>query len=396
MKREMKSMATVACHYGEDKTQNYGAVVSPIYQNSLFTFKDWDAIDTAFSNADQEFIYTRGNNPSVKVVEEKLAKMADGERAKLFTSGMAAISTAIMYHAKCNGHIIAISNVYGPVNNFLSVYLKEKMNIEVSFISGKEIEAFKNAIQDNTCLIYLESPSSVVFSLQDLEAVGKLAKEHSIPTVIDNTWATPIFQKPLQLGIDMEVHSCTKYIGGHSDVVAGVIIGKEEDLKAICAREHAWLGGKVAPFEAWLIMRSLRTLHLRMKAHQESAMKVAKFLEGHSKVKHVYYPGLESYDQYELGKKQMSGYSGLLAIELACTKVEKIKAFVNHLEIFSIGVSWGGHESLVYVPAISYLKEFTPEQFKGLGISLGDVRLSIGLEDVEEIIEDLRCALDCL
>lgn len=396
MKKETHKIATIACHYGEDTEQNHGAVVPPIYQNSLFTFKDWDAIDNAFSNADQQFIYTRGNNPSAKVVEEKLAKMARGERAKLFTSGMAAISTAIMHYVKYDGHVIAVSNVYGPVNNFLSVYLKEKMNIEVTFISGKDTVEFETSIKENTCLIYLESPSSVVFSLQDLKAVAQIAKAHHIPTVIDNTWATPVFQKPLKMGIDMEVHSCTKYIGGHSDVVAGVIIGKEKDLKEICAREHAWFGGKVAPFEAWLIMRSLRTLPIRMKAHSESAMKVAKFLEGHEKVKRVYYPGLESFDQYELGKKQMNGYSGLLAIELACNEVEKIKAFVNSLEIFSIGVSWGGHESLVYVPAISYLKEFTPEQFKGLGISLGDIRLSIGLEDVEEIIEDLEEALKCI
>lgn len=394
--RDSNKESTILLHYAENKSDYQGAVVPPIYQNSLFTFKNWDAIDSAFNDPVNNCIYTRGKNPTVSIAEEKIAKIAGGEKAKLFTSGMAAISSAIMHCVKYNGHIITIKNIYGPANNFMGSYLKEKMNVEVTYISGKDINEFKENIRDNTCLIYLESPSSVVFSLQDLEAVAKLAKEYNIKTVIDNTWATPMYQKPLQMGIDLEVHSCSKYIGGHSDIVAGVVIGKEENIRAIFEQEHALYGGKIAPFEAWLIMRSLRTLPIRLKQHQENALKVAKYLENHEKVRKIYYPGLESFDQYELAKKQMSGFTGLMAIDVECDEVEKIKAFVNSLEYFYIGVSWGGFESLVYAPAISYLKEMTPDKFEAMGITLGSIRLSIGLEDADDLINDLDKALKCL
>lgn len=322
--------------------------------------------------------------------------MAGGEKAKLFTSGMAAISSAIMHFVKPNGHIITLKNIYGPANNFMGNYLKEKMNIEVTYISGKDINEFRESIRENTCLIYLESPSSVVFSLQNINEISKLAKVHNIKTIIDNTWATPIYQKPLKMGIDLEVHSCSKYIGGHSDIVAGVIIGSEKDIKDIFEKEHALYGGKIAPFEAWLIMRSLRTLPIRLSKHQENALQVAKFLESHQKVKKVYYPGIKSFEQYELGKKQMDGYTGLMAIDLDCKDLDKIKAFVNRLEYFYIGVSWGGFESLVYAPAISYLKEMTPDKFDAMGISLGSIRLSIGLENYNDLIYDLEKALSIL
>lgn len=391
--RESNYDETMLLHYGEDKKDYKGAVVPPIYQNSLFTFEDWDSIDKAFDDPVNNCIYTRGKNPTVSIVEEKLSKLAGGEKAKLFTSGMAAISSAIMHFVKPNGHIITLKNIYGPANNFMGSYLKEKMNIEATYISGKDVNEFRENIQENTCLIYLESPSSVVFSLQDINEISKLAKAHNIKTIIDNTWATPIYQKPLKMGIDLEVHSCSKYIGGHSDIVAGVIIGSEKDIKDIFEKEHALYGGKIAPFEAWLIMRSLRTLTIRLAKHQENALQVAKFLESHPKVKKVYYPGIKSFEQYELGKKQMDGYTGLMATDLDCKDLDKIKAFVNRLEYFYIGVSWGGFESLVYAPAISYLKEMTPDKFDAMGISLGSIRLSIGLENYNDLICDLEKSL---
>ncbi len=394
--RESNYDETMLLHYGEDKKDYKGAVVPPIYQNSLFTFEDWDSIDKAFDDPVNNCIYTRGKNPTVSIVEEKLSKLAGGEKAKLFTSGMAAISSAIMHFVKPNGHIITLKNIYGPANNFMGSYLKEKMNIEVTYISGKDVNEFRENIRENTCLIYLESPSSVVFSLQNINEISKLAKEHNIKTIIDNTWATTIYQKPLKMGIDLEVHSCSKYIGGHSDIVAGVVIGSEKDIKDIFEKEHALYGGKVAPFEAWLIMRSLRTLPIRLAKHQENALQVAKFLESHPKVKKVYYPGIKSFEQYELGKKQMDGYTGLMAIDLDCKDLDKIKAFVNRLEYFYIGVSWGGFESLVYAPAISYLKEMTPDKFDAMGISLGSIRLSIGLENYNDLICDLEKSLRIL
>lgn len=385
-----KSYQTKLIHYKEGGN---GSVVPPIYQSSLFTFENWDSIDKAFYDPFNNSIYTRGNNPSVSLVEEKIAILCGGERAKLFSSGMGAISSAILHFVKHGEHIISIKNVYGPANNFMNVYLKEKCNIETTFIDGKDIKDFENSIKDNTKLIYLESPSSAVFSLQDIKKVVALAKKNNIKTIIDNTWATPIFQRPLEMGIDLEIHSCSKYIGGHSDVVAGVAVGKEIDIRSIFDREHAFLGAKLSPFEAWLILRSLRTLKIRMLQHQENAIAVANFLDKHPKIKKVLYPGIESFEQYQLAKEQMSGFSGLMGFIIDSNNIDEIKNFFNSLKYFRIGVSWGGHESLIYAPAISYLKEMPKEQFDNMGISLGVMRISVGLEEVNDLIDDLKQAL---
>ncbi|MCL1850422.1 MAG: aminotransferase class I/II-fold pyridoxal phosphate-dependent enzyme [Bacteroidetes bacterium] len=382
---------TLLCHDAERKYE--GAVVPPIFQNSLFTFPDWEAIDNAFDARQENYIYSRGKNPTVDFAEKKLAEIAHADRAILFTSGMAAISAAVLYCVKPNSHIITVKNVYGPTSNFMANYLKEKLNIETTYISGERVEEFREHIRKNTSLIYLESPSSAVFSLQDLEAVAYLAKENNIKTICDNTWATPLFQHPLDLGIDLEVHSVSKYLGGHSDLVAGAVMGKKRDMEVLFAREYEWLGGKISPFEAWLLIRSLRTLPIRMQRHQENAMKVAQFLEKQPQIELVRYPGLPSFPQYELGKKQMSGYSGLLSFQLKTNDINQVKAFYNALKMFHKGVSWGGFESLAYAPAISYLKELPPEQFAQMGISLGDIRISVGLENAEDLIGDLREAL---
>lgn len=385
-----QSYQTKLIHYKEGGN---GPVVPPVYQSSLFTFESWEAIDKAFDDPFNNYIYTRGNNPSVSLVEEKIACLCGAERAKLFASGMGAISSSILHYVNCGDHIISIKNVYGPANNFMNVYLKEKCNIETTFVEGKKIEDFENAIRENTKLIYLESPSSAVFSLQNIKQVVALAKKHNIKTIIDNTWATPIFQRPLEMGIDLEVHSCSKYFGGHSDIVAGVVVGKEQDIKSLFDREHAFLGAKMSPFEAWLILRSLRTLKIRMMQHQENALAVAKYLNNHPKVKKVMYPGLENFDQYDLAKEQMKGFSGLMGFVINSDNLDDIKKFFNSLKCFRIGVSWGGHESLIYAPAISYLKEMPKEQFDAMGISLGVMRISVGLEDYNDLIADLDEAL---
>ncbi|MHA7100712.1 trans-sulfuration enzyme family protein [Roseivirga pacifica] len=391
---EKKDRLSFETHLAHDAERNpNGAVVPPIYQNSLFTFEGWDDIDEAFDNRLDRFIYSRGKNPTVKAVEEKLATLAGGEKSQLFPSGMGAISAAVMHCVNAGDHVITIKNLYGPASNFLASYLKPKFGIEVTFVEGKEVSDFENAIQQNTSLIYLESPSSAVFSLQDIEAVAKLAKSKGIKTIIDNTWTSPIYQKPLAMGIDLEIHSCSKYIGGHSDVVAGVVIGSAKDIDAITLKEYEWIGAKMAPFEAWLLLRSLRTLPVRMKQHVENAKAVAEFLENHPKVQLLRWPGAKSFDQKALAAKQMTGLTGLMGFQLRTESLDNIKAFVNGLQLFQLGVSWGGHESLIYAPAISYLKELSPEQFKGLGISLGDMRISVGLENKEDLIADLEQAL---
>ncbi len=386
-------LETLLAHFAEDRAAFQGAVVPPLFQNSLFTFESWEAIDRAFDDRANTPIYSRGHNPTVGMTEAKIAKLVGGERAKLFGSGMAAITAAVLHFVDAGDHVVTINNVYGPTNNLLNVYLRKKMNLRTTFVSGEQVSDFESAITDETRLIYLESPSSAVFGLQDIEAVARLAQARGLHTIIDNTWATPLFQNPLALGIDLEVHSCSKYLGGHSDVVAGVVIGSEEDVVAIAVEEYEILGGKMAPFEAWLILRSLRTLPLRMLKHQENAMAVARFLEGHPNVKKVRYPGLASFPQYALGQKQMRGYSGLLSFELNTEDLPAIKHFFNSLTLFQIGVSWGGHESLIYAPAISYLKELPEAQFEALGISLGDMRISVGLENKDDLIRDLAAAL---
>ncbi|EAR02504.1 trans-sulfuration enzyme family protein [Maribacter sp. HTCC2170] len=391
-----RKLDTLMMHHAEDRAAYHGAIVPPIFQNSLFSFKDWEAIDKAFDNRSEHFIYSRGKNPTVKLVEEKIALLANGEKAQLFPSGMAAITASCLHFLRPNDHVVAIKNLYGPASNLLKSYLSKKMNIETTFVSGEHIEDFEDAIRENTALIYLESPSTAVFSLQDIEAIANLARSKGIKTMIDNTLATPIFQKPLDMGIDLEVHSFTKYLGGHSDLIGGVVIGAQKEVDSIFHNEYELLGAKTAPMEAWLLLRSLRTLTMRVKRHQSNAMAIAEFLEGHSQIEFVRYPGLNSFPQGELYKKQMTGSTGLMSFNLKTENLVEIKSFVNRLSVFQIGVSWGGHESLVFVPAISYLKELDEKQFKNMGISLGDIRISVGLEHVDDLITDLKDSLDLI
>jgi len=374
----------------------HGAVIPPLYQNSLFTFEDWDSIDKAFDNKADAYIYSRLMNPTVQVAEEKIAQLCRGEKAKLCGSGIAAITSAILHCVNANDHIVTIKNIYGPTNNFIDKYLKNKFNISVTYVDGRNPEGFESAIQENTKLIYLESPASLTLELQDLAAVAEIAKKHGIKTIIDNTWSSPIFQKPLTLGIDIEVHSASKYLGGHSDVVAGVMISDRKTMDSIITAEHELLGAKMAPFEGWLILRSLRTLAIRMKAIMDNTLQVVEYLESHPMVAKVNYPGLESCEQYELGKKQMTGYGGLLSFELKTKNISEIKTFVNSLKLFALGVSWGGHDSLVYAPVISYLKELSPENFAAMGINASLIRVSIGLEHYSDLIADLAGALNAI
>jgi cystathionine beta-lyase/cystathionine gamma-synthase len=391
------SIETLLSHLGEDREQFHGAVVPPLYQNSLFTFKDWDDIDAAFEDRTGRPIYTRLTNPTTAVAEQKIAALAgDGYHARLTASGMAAVSSAILNVVSPGDHIVAVKNVYGPTNNFINRYLRDKMNVSVTFVPGDQLSGFKKAITGKTTLIILESPSSAIFGLQDISAVAQLAKSLGITTMIDNTWATPLYQKPLEMGMDIEVHSVSKYLGGHSDIVAGAIISSPGRIRSITVNESELLGATIAPFTSWLIIRSLRSLPMRLEYHQKNAQAVANFLDRHPGVARVFYPGLPSHPQHDLAGKQMSGFTGLLSFRLASNDLDRIKTFFNSLEIFQIGVSWGGHESLIYAPAISYLKELPPERFDDLGISLGDMRISVGLENAEDLIRDLSRALEVL
>ncbi|KHO62704.1 cystathionine beta-lyases/cystathionine gamma-synthase [Thermoanaerobacter sp. YS13] len=391
---EFKEDIAICTSFGEDVENYYGAISPPIFETSLFVFKSFQDIEKAFLAENMNYVYTRGLNPTVEILEKKIAALERGESCKCFSSGMAAISACFTTFTKQRDHILFINNVYGPTIKFAK-YLK-KYGVEYSMVlvndENNERELFneiENAIRKNTKIIYIESPGTFTFKLIDLEKVSYIAKKNKIITIIDNTWATPLFQKPLQFGIDISIHSCSKYISGHSDVLGGAVISRKEIIEKIFFEGFQLGGGVIGPFEAWLLIRGLRTLPLRMKQHQENALKIAEFLEQHKKIEKVNYPGLKSNNFYELGKKQLKGYSGLMSFHLKVNNIEQIIKFVNSLKIFKIGVSWGGYESLV-LPAYH---SNNIQELQEWGIPINLVRLSIGLEDVNLLIKDLENAL---
>lgn len=372
----------ICTHLGDDYADFKGAVVPPIFQNSLNVFPSaeemsryWDTLHK--TGEETQHMYGRVSNPTIEILEKKIAALERAESCICCGSGMAAITSALIHFLSADDHVVAVGQMYS--RGFLS-YL-ERFKIAHTIITGKSIDEFESAIQDNTKVIYLESPSSMFFSLQDLEAVACLARSRGIITIIDNTYSTPIFQKPIPLGIDLTVHSMSKYIGGHSDIIGGAITGSQENIKAIAKAERGTLGGILHPFEGWLALRGIRTLPIRMKQHQQSALRVAEFLQHHGKILDVFYPGLESHPQYQLAKKQMTGFSGLMSFTMDTT-LEKANAFVNSLEMFKIGVSWGGFESLI----------INPRCFDSEGKSKILTRIHVGLENADDILNDLELA----
>lgn len=268
-------------------------------------------------------------------------------------------------------------------------FLSPKYDVAVTYVDGRTVKEFEDAIRPETKMIILESPTTLLFNVVDLEGVAKLAKEHGIKTYIDNTYSTPIFQKPLDMGIDIVMHTMTKYIGGHSDLVGGVLVSKDEEFMREIMVQRDWFGGVLGPMEAWLAIRGLRTLDVRMQRHYETAMEVAKFLEKQPKIKRVFFTGLESHPQYELARKQQKGECGLMSLEIDGT-LEETETFVNSLKLFEKGCSWGGFESL----AIAYTYNWTEEQCAFLNVSRNIVRIHCGLEGTENLIADLQQALD--
>ena len=379
---------TIAAHEGDTPAAWQGAVAPPIYETSLFTFPTFEAAQAAFRGAPGVYIYTRGWNPTARLAEQKIAALEGGEACKIFASGMAAVSCALLRFLRQGDHVVAVRSLYSVTYRFLREFAP-RFGISHTFVDGRNLDEIAAAIQPHTRILYLESPTSLVFELQDLAACAALAKQRGIVTVIDNSWATPIFQRPIALGIDVVVHSASKYLSGHSDVVAGALIARQNVVDEVVQHEHAILGGNIGPFEAWLIVRGLRTLPVRMAAHQGAAIEVARFLEKHRRVRKVNYPGLPDHPQYELGRRQMSGTSGLLSLELDAD-LRGVRAFTNALRLFAIGVSWGGYESLALPIAAT---DVGPEE-RGYPINL--VRLSVGLEEPEALIEDLTHALNAI
>lgn len=377
-------------HVGEDPTKYMGAVTPPIFMNSLHVFdtvKDYFSIDI-FKD---EYYYGRASNPTVTILEKKLAALEHGKRAVVFSAGMAACAAAILGVCRTGNHIICVRECYGPVQHLLDEFLCKRYGLSVTYVEGKTVEEFEQAIRPETALIILESPTTLVFNVVDLEGVAKLARDRGIKTYIDNTYSTPVFQKPLDMGIDIVMHTMTKYIGGHSDLIGGVLISKDDELMKRLMVQRDWFGGVLGPMEAWLAIRGLRTLDVRMERHYKTAMQVAMFLEGQPRIKKVFFTGLPSHPQYALARKQQKGECGLLSVELDGTTAD-VELFVDSLKLFEKGASWGGFESL----AIAYTYHWTEEELAFHHLTRNIVRLHCGLEGAGNLISDLSQALDKL
>lgn len=388
---KMEDLLTLT-HLGDDYNKYLNAVVPPVFLTSLHVFDTIEDFLNYDNDNKESFIYARNANPTVQLLEQKVAELERGYQGIAFASGMAASTAAILSTCKAGSHVICIRNSYGPVKKILEEVLVPKFDMSLSYWTGEDLDELENLIQDNTALIIIESPSTFVFSIMDIEGVAKIAKEHGVKTFIDNTNCSPLYQKPLDMGIDIVMHTLSKYISGHSDVVGGILIGKDPELcKSIQLVTRELFGGILGPMEAWLAVRGLRTLDARLSKHQETAMKVATFLEQHPRVKKVYYTGLASHPQAELIAKQQKGHTGLLSFVLK-DEPEAALEVINKLKWFKIGCSWGGFESLVLSP----IYNMTDEQIGALGLlpqDRGLIRIHCGLEGSENLIGDLENAL---
>ncbi len=376
-------------HGGENPRQYMNAVIPPPFLTTLHVFDSQEE----YYNCDifkDEYFYGRSSNPTVTILEKKICALEHGERAVVFSSGMAACAAAILTVCHTGSHVICLIDVYNPVYHILTDFLVPKMNFSVTYVSNdpEEIEA---AIRPETDLIILESPATLVFSVVDLKKVSNIAKKHGIRTYIDNTYSTPLFQKPLDMGIDIVMHTMTKYIGGHSDLLGGVLISKDDALMRQLMEQRDWFGSVMGAMEAWLAIRGLRTLDVRLRQHQETAMAVASFLEIHPKVSRVFYTGLPSHPQYALARRQQSGQSGLLSFEVKGDPHKAVE-LVNHLKVFRIGSSWGGFESL----ALAATYQWSDEELKRHNLGRGVIRIHCGLEGKDNLIDDLKQALELI
>ncbi len=376
---------------GEDREQYFNAIAPPIMQSSNFAFKTVGEMRELLQDEYKGFLYTRGNNPTIEILRKKLAALDGAEDALIFGSGAAAIFATVLSQVKQGDHIVSVRDPYNWAGQLFTQILP-RFGVETTFVDGTETANFRNAIKPNTRVIYLESPNSFTFELQDIAAVAALAKEKGIVSIIDNSYCTPIFQRPHDLGIDLCLQSATKFISGHSDTMAGVLTGRQEVIRKIFASELLNIGSGIAPFNAWLLLRGLRTLEIRLERSACSTEKICTWLKAQPGIEKLFFPMDADFPQYDLAKKQMSGAAGLLTIQLKATRREQVEAFCNGLQRFLMAVSWGGHESLAF-PACASLaeSEFDPAVEKHRM-----VRLYIGLEDPNMLITDLQQALQLI
>ena len=369
----------------------FGSAVTPIYQTSTFSFKSAQHGADCFAGKSDGFIYTRIGNPTIKAFEDAMAVLEHGFGGIATSSGMAAVSSVYMALLGQGKHIVCSASVYGPSRGVLERDFS-RFGVEMTFIDTSDLQQIKDAIQDNTTVLYIETPTNPTMQLTDIEKASEVAHKHGITVVVDNTFSSPYLQNPLLLGADVVLHSITKYINGHADVVGGVIVAKEQDMYKKIRGSMIYLGGNMDPHQAFLTHRGLKTLSIRMEKAEENAMKVAEYLENHPKVEWILYPGLKSHPQYELAKKQMKGFSSMISFGLK-GGLNAGRIVMDNVHLAALAVSLGGVETLIQHPASMTHAGMTKEAREDAGITDGLVRFSVGIENVEDIIEDLEQAM---
>jgi methionine-gamma-lyase len=371
---------------------SFRSLVTPIYQTSTFGFRNLEEGKARFAGTEEGYMYSRLGNPTVCQLEQKLAALDGGEAALAFSSGMAATSSAILALSAPGKNIITSDTIYGGTYNMFNRTLPH-LGIEVREAHIDDYTHYESLIDKDSSLIFIETPANPTLGLIDIEKVAAIGKKHGIPVICDNTFATSYFQKPLKLGVDIVMHSATKYSGGHGDVIAGALVGSKELICKIKKYAQNDFGGIIAPFEAWLLLRGLKTLPVRMERHFSNAMTIARWLEQHPKVTRVWYPMLESHPDYVLAKKQMSGFSGMVAFEVQGGK-EGGEILMNEVKLIMLAVSLGDCDSLIQHPVSMTHSGYSCEDLEKTGISDGLIRLSVGLEHTDDIIADLQQALE--
>lgn len=394
MKAEFKGFGTKAIHAGNIEKETFGALSTPIYQSSTYYFDSCEQGGKRFAGEENGYIYTRLGNPTSSVLEAKVAALENAEAAVATSSGMGAISSALWTIAKAGAHIIADGTLYGCTFALLNHGLT-RYGVEVSFIDTSDLEQVKANLKENTVAVYLETPANPNLKVADIAAIAEIAHGYNkdIKVVCDNTFATPYIQRPLELGADVVVHSATKYLNGHGDVIAGFVVGSAEFINEVRMFGVKDMTGAVLdPFAAFLILRGLKTFEVRMKRHCENARAIAELLEKSDKIEKVYYPGLESFPNHDVAVRQMADFGGMVSFEVKGGKAAGIK-FVNALKLCTIAVSLGDAETLVEHPASMTHSTYSSEELKEAGISEGLVRLSAGLENKEDLLDDIEQAL---
>ncbi len=386
-----KEVSEIINELGEERSHYFNAVTPPIFQTSNFSFDTVDDLRKAFQDESSAYLYSRGCNPTLEILQKKLAALDHAEASLVLNSGAGAIFVAVMANVKSGDHIVSVQKPYTWAQKMFENVLP-RFGVTATYVDGRDTENFRKAIQPNTTLIYLESPNSWTFYLQDLAAVAALAKEKNIITICDNSYCTPLYQRPLDLGIDITLQSATKYLNGHSDVVAGVLCGRKAMMDKIFFGEYLNLGIGTTPFNAWLILRGLRTLPARLERITRTTNEVVSFLKSREEIESLSFPFDEDFPQAALAKKQMTGSCGLLSFVFRETSCSSIERFCENLQHILMAVSWGGHESLI-IPGVASVatSDYDPKNPDHRRI-----RLYVGLEDATYIIEDLKRGLDAM